>query len=73
MTKEQIFDVLDKVRSWPEQDQEELVEAAREILARRTGVYTMTDDERLAVQAAKVGPFLSEDEVAAFWKRHNIP
>jgi hypothetical protein len=73
MNKELIADVLDKVRSWPEQDQEELVEVAREIEARRIGVYVMTEDERRAVEAAKAGPFASEDEVAAFWKRHNIP
>jgi hypothetical protein len=31
MTKEQINAVLETVRSWPQEDQEELVEVAREI------------------------------------------
>jgi hypothetical protein len=31
MNKEQINAVLERVRSWPPQDQEELVEIAREI------------------------------------------
>jgi hypothetical protein len=72
MTKEQIFTVLEKVRSWPEQDQEELAEAAREIEARRTGVYVTTRDEKLSIQAARESPLLGDDEVTAFWKRHNI-
>ncbi len=72
MTKEQITAVLEHVRSWPEQDQEELAEAAREIEARRTGLYITTDDEKLAILKAKQGPLASADEVAAFWKRHDI-
>ena len=36
MTKEQINAVLESVRSWPVEDQEELIEIAREIEARRS-------------------------------------
>ncbi len=43
--------LLEQVESWPPEDQEELAEYAREIEARRTGVYTMSDDERAAVRA----------------------
>ncbi len=39
MTREQIDSVLDRVRSWPQEDQEELAELVREIEARRTGIY----------------------------------
>lgn len=42
-------ELLEKAASWPEEDREELVEAAAEIEARRTGRYTMTDAERRAV------------------------
>ena len=31
MTKEEINAILERVRSWPEEDQEELAEIAREI------------------------------------------
>jgi hypothetical protein len=31
--------LLERVESWPQEDQEELVEYAREIEARRSGVY----------------------------------
>jgi len=76
MTKEQINAVLESVRSWPEQDQEELVELAREIEARRSGVYVMSDEERAAVQEgsdqARRGEFVPDDEMAAFWKKYGV-
>ena len=43
-------DILRRVETWPPEDQEELAELAREIEARRTGVYKFTDDERDAVK-----------------------
>jgi hypothetical protein len=72
MTKEQINAVLESVRSWPQQDQEELAEVAREIEARRTGVYVMTDDERTAISKAGQSSLASDDEVDAFWKARGI-
>jgi hypothetical protein len=72
MTKEQIDLVLEGVRSWPAEDQEELVELAREIEARRTGLYVLSDDERAAIARALASPIASNDEVAAFWKKHGI-
>jgi hypothetical protein len=38
--------VFDHVVKWPLEDQEELVEYAKEIEARRNDIYTMSDDER---------------------------
>jgi hypothetical protein len=72
MTKEQIDLVLENVRSWPRQDQEELAEVAREIEARRNGVYVMTNDERAAVTQARKAGFASSDEVTEFWKSRGI-
>jgi hypothetical protein len=72
MTKEQISEVLEKVRSWPEQDQAELAEAAREIEARRTGIFVMTDDERAAVARGRESRLLTEAEASAFWKSLGI-
>ena len=42
-------EVFEHAETWPPEDQEELAEYAREIEARRTGIYTMSDDERAAV------------------------
>jgi predicted transcriptional regulator len=76
MTKEQINAVLESVRSWPQQDQEELAELAREIEAHRTGIYVMSDEERAAVREglnqASRGEFVSDDEMDAFWKRYGV-
>ena len=72
MTKEQINNVLEAVRSWPQEDQEELAEIAREIEARRTGVYVLSDDERTAIEEAERSGVASEEEVEKFWKRHGV-
>ena len=63
-------DVLERVRSWPAADQDELAEVAREIESRRTGVYVLNDDERAAIEAARRSGIASDADVAAFWKRH---
>jgi predicted transcriptional regulator len=76
MTKEHINAVLESVRSWPQRDQEELVEIACEIEARRTGVYVMSDEERAAVREgldqARRGKFVPDDEMDAFWKKYGV-
>ena len=73
MTKEQIQAVLENVRSWPQEDQEELAEIAREIEARRKGVYVMNDEERAAVREglaqARRGEFVPDDEMDTFWAK----
>jgi hypothetical protein len=76
MTKEQINAVLESVRTWPQEDQEELLEFARIIEARRMGTYVMTDQERLAVREglaqAERGEFVSDEDMDAFWKRSGV-
>jgi hypothetical protein len=67
-------EVIEHAETWPLEDQEELAEYAREIEARRTGVYTMSDQERVAVSKglaeADRGQFVSEERVAEADKRH---
>ena len=64
--------VLNRIPTWPGEDQEELAEVAREIEARRTGVYVLNDDEKAALDAARRTGIASEADVAALWKRHGI-
>jgi predicted transcriptional regulator len=49
---------------------------AREIEARRTGVYVMNDEERAAVrrglEEARRGEFVPDHEMDAFWKRYGV-
>lgn len=67
-------EIIQRAETWPQEDQDELAEYAREIQARRTGVYIMTDEERSAVRRglaeADRGEFVPDDVVAAADKRH---
>jgi hypothetical protein len=59
--------LLRHVESWPEEDQNELVEVARDIEARRSGVYRATADELAAIdEAERSGTASPEDVKAAF-------
>jgi hypothetical protein len=42
-------ELLSQVEAWPEEDQEELAEYARDIQARRAGVYHASADELRAI------------------------
>ena len=64
--------ILEKIADWPSEDQEELAELAREIEARRTGIYVLSDAERTTIAEARRSGFASDDEAAAFWKRHGL-
>jgi len=71
--KQHIKDILGRVESWPEDDQAELAEIAREIEARRTGVYVLDAEEEAAIRKAQAeDKFVSEEEMAAFWKRVGV-
>ena len=72
MTNEQIIAFLDRVRSCPQEDQEELVECARDIEAHRTGVYVLNEEERAAIEEAQRGGVVPEGEMEAFWKSFGV-
>jgi hypothetical protein len=65
--------ILEQVASWPEEDQEELAELAREIQARRDGVYSVSGDERRAIEEAldelNRGERVSDSDMSAFWRQ----
>jgi predicted transcriptional regulator len=67
-------DLLERVESWPIEDQEELADLAREIESRRTGVYRLSDEERAAVRAgleeARQGKFATDEEMEEFYQLH---
>jgi hypothetical protein len=59
--------ILEQVESWPPEDQEELAEYARDIEARRSGVYRATPEELQVVdEAERSGVALEEEVEAAF-------
>jgi hypothetical protein len=68
-------EVLEYAETWSREDQDDLAEYAREIEARRTGIYTMSDAERAAVKRALAqanqGEFVSDEIVAEADKRNS--
>ncbi|MCC6886917.1 MAG: hypothetical protein IT536_00045 [Hyphomicrobiales bacterium] len=68
--------LLERVSSWPDEDQEELAELAREIEARRSGVYETTLEEEAAIREGIAeldrGEWVSEEEMRDFWKRCGV-
>ena len=75
MNKAQIDSILDRVRTWPEERQED---AARILLAMEgqdTGTYRLSDEERAEIRAAleevERGEVASDQEVAAVFNRHH--
>lgn len=65
--------MLPAIENWPEEDQQALADAAREIAAARAGFYTLSPDEERAVTEglaqADRGDFATEEEIAALWRR----
>ena len=72
MTAKELKEVLERVETWPQEDQQALAEYAREIEARRTGVYRLTDDERAAIAKARQTGFVPDEEMEAYWKSHGV-
>lgn len=66
--------VLARAETWPEEDQDELIERALEIEARRHGVYDLTPEELRAIKQAlaAVGRegIASVDQVEAIFARY---
>ena len=68
-----VEEILRHVDSWPKEDQEELAEVAREIEARRSGVYRATPDELRALDEAARSGIASKDEVEAAFRSFRRP
>jgi hypothetical protein len=68
--------LLPKIGTWPDEDQEALAEAAREIEAMRTGVYALSPAEDAAavegLQQADRGQFADDARIRALWKRAGL-
>jgi len=67
-------DVLERVAALPEELLGDVEESIEEIERWRGDVFRLTDDERAAVrkgmEAACRGDFVSDEELAAFYRRH---
>ena len=60
-----VKEILKQAETWPEEDQEELAQYAREIEARRTGIYRASREELQAIDEAEQSGVATEEEVEA--------
>jgi predicted transcriptional regulator len=76
MTKEQIEAVLERVRTWPKERQEELAYIALQLEAQDAEATPEDDATHQAIaeglEQARRGEFVPDEEMAAFFKRHGL-
>jgi hypothetical protein len=76
MTRAEVRSVLDRVRSWPQDRQEELARIALLIEAQDAGVEPEDEATRAAVAEgraqARRGKFASDKRVDAVWKKFGL-
>jgi len=74
MTKEQIDDVLDRVRTWPPARQEDAARLLLEMEAAGTEPYVLSEEERADIEESLAemarGEVASNEEVAALFARY---
>jgi hypothetical protein len=70
MTKEQVKAILDRVLTWPEDEQERVARFVREV-ERRRGDDDITDDEwKIIEERAQRRDLASDEEVEAVFGRY---
>ena len=66
--------VLERVKSWPEARQRDVVRVLEAMEQSGTAVHVLTDSEHTAIQVgldqANRGDFVSDAEMEAFWWRN---
>ncbi|HEV2606235.1 MAG TPA: hypothetical protein VGU24_21510 [Microvirga sp.] len=74
MTREQIDEVLDRVRTWSAEDQEEAALFLLAIEERRKGFYELDEEEIADIEAglaeAERGEFATDEEMEALFNRY---
>jgi predicted transcriptional regulator len=77
MTKTEIDAVLDRVKTWPSERQEEAMRVLLEMEAQGTEVYELSEEEVAAIDEgmaqARRGEFATDEEVAAVFNRYRNP
>jgi len=75
MTKQALEILLERVSTWPEEAEEELMRSVTGIENRHLGIYRLCDDERNAVRRGlkdmREGRLASDATVAAVFNRYS--
>ena len=73
MTKPEIDEVLDRVKTWPAERQEEAIRVLLEMEAEATGVYQLSPEELADVEEGireiERGEVATDEQVAAMFAR----
>ena len=66
--------VMERIKTWPKTRRRDVADVLQVMEQSGTAVYTLTGDERAAVQIgldqANRGEFVSDSEMEAFWRRN---
>jgi|EndMetStandDraft_7_1072992.scaffolds.fasta_scaffold75539_2 hypothetical protein len=73
MTREDVTAILERVRTWPDERQEDLAQIALQLEQQDQAEYSLTDEQVRQVQhireQVRAGMIASDDEIAALWKK----
>jgi predicted transcriptional regulator len=73
MTRDQIDAILERVRSWPPEQQDDAANVLLATEAEGTAPYELSEEERLDIEEGLAegdrGEFATEEEVEAFFAR----
>lgn len=74
MTKQEIEAVFERVQSWPEERQEDVINILREMERQGIEPYELDDEERAAIEEglaeAERGEFATDEEIAAIFAKY---
>jgi predicted transcriptional regulator len=74
MTREALEFLLERVSTWPEEAQDELLKSVEDIQTKYFGIYQLSDEERAAVRRGlaemRAGQLAGDEEVAAVFNRY---
>jgi hypothetical protein len=70
MTKDQVKEILDRVLTWPPEDQERIVRFANEVEQRRAGDDLTEEEWKIIEERATRRDLASDDEVEQVFSRY---
>jgi predicted transcriptional regulator len=77
MTRDQIDEVLERVRTWSEEEQERAVRLLLVLEENREGIYELSNDEIADIEEAEAqaerGEFATDEEMRALFDRYRNP
>ena len=70
MTKEQVKEILDRVLTWPQADQEKVARFARQVEQRRDDDHITEEEWRIIEERAARRDLASDEDVEAVFSRY---